>query len=222
MGLKILDKSAILSLEPPFIVHTVSDFVVVEYTSGDEIRFIERGKKIKISLEEFFKVWTGNTLVAESVERSKEPGYKINFRKEIFHNLRKIATLLILLFLDAFAFIINESYSHMGIVLLQLISFTGVYIGYQLVLKQLHIQSDYADKLCSLFKYSDCNSVLESDASKFLGLIGWSEIGLGYFVSNVVILSFLPFFIPSLLLINIFCLPYSFWSIWYQKFRAKQ
>ncbi len=98
----------------------------------------------------------------------------------------------------------------------------GAYIGYLLVLKQLHIQSNYADKLCSLFKYNDCNNILESDAAKFFGVIGWSEVGLGYFISNLIILCFLPSCIPYLLLINIFCLPYSFWSIWYQKFKAKQ
>jgi len=129
---------------------------------------------------------------------------------------------LLLFFLFAFAFISNRSYLHLEIILLMILSLGGIYISYLLVLKQLHIQSNYADKLCSLFKYNDCNNILESDAAKFFGVIGWSEVGLGYFISNLIILCFLPSFIPCLLLINIFCLPYSFWSIWYQKFKAKQ
>lgn len=222
VGIKISDKNDIRSLDPPFIVHTGNDFGVVEKITNDKILFIERNRKIKITLDEFYKMWTGNTLIAETDRTSKEPDYEIHFREELFQNLRKIAIFFILLFILAFAFINNRNFDEMGVVLLLLINFVGVYIGYLLVLKQLHIQSDYADKLCSLFKYSDCNSILESDSSKFMGVIEWSEIGLGYFISNIIILSLLPSLIPCMIFINIFCLPFTFWSIWYQKFKAKQ
>ncbi|MCD7930766.1 MAG: vitamin K epoxide reductase family protein [Tannerellaceae bacterium] len=86
----------------------------------------------------------------------------------------------------------------------------------------MHIQSEYADKICSLFKQSDCNDVLGSEASKLFGLIGWSEIGLGYFISNIMILLFLPQLLSYLAIINVCALPYSFWSVWYQKVKAKQ
>ena len=86
----------------------------------------------------------------------------------------------------------------------------------------MHIHSQYADKICTLFSQSDCNNVLESDAAKLWGIFGWSEIGLGYFTANVLLISFLPQAIPLLALINILTLPYSFWSIWYQKVKARQ
>jgi protein-disulfide isomerase len=63
---------------------------------------------------------------------------------------------------------------------------------------------------------------LESDAAKLGGVIGWSEIGLGYFITNTFIITCLPAYLPYLAIINIISLPYSFWSIWYQKFKAKQ
>ena len=221
-GIKISDKNEIRSIEPPFIAHIGNDFAIVEKIDKDDIQFIEGNKRIKIALVEFLKMWTGYALIAEPDKTSKEPDYEIHFRKELFHNLRKMAILSILVFLFAFAFITDKSYLHPGVVLLLIINSIGIYIGYLLVLKQLHIQSNYADKLCSLFKYNDCNNILESDAAKFFGVIGWSEVGLGYFISNLIILCFLPLCIPCLLLINILCLPYSFWSIWYQKFKAKQ
>lgn len=86
----------------------------------------------------------------------------------------------------------------------------------------MHIQSEYADKICSLFKKGDCNDILESEAAKLGGGIGWSEVGLGYFLANMLILFFMPSLLPYLVLINICALPYSFWSVWYQKFKAKQ
>ena len=222
VGIKISDKNEIRSIQPPFIAHTGNDFAVVETIDKDNIRFVEGNKRIKIPLDEFIKIWTGYALIAEPCKTSKEPDYEIHSRKELFHNLRKVTILIILAFLFAFAFISNKSYLYSGVVLLMIINAVGIYISYLLILKQLHIQSNYADRLCSLFKYNDCNNILESDAAKLFGVIGWSEVGLGYFISNLIILCFLPLFIPCLLLINILCLPYSFWSIWYQKFKAKQ
>lgn len=89
-------------------------------------------------------------------------------------------------------------------------------------MKQLNIQNSYVDKICSLFRKSDCNNILSSSAAKFIGLIGWSEVGLGYFASNLFIILFTPSLVYYSALINIISLPYTFWSIWYQKFRAKQ
>ena len=220
VGIKISDKNEIRSIDIPFIAHTGNDFAVVETIEKDNIRFIEGNKRIKIPLDEFLKIWTGYALIAEPCKTSKEPGYEGHFRKEIFRKLQKISILFFVFFLFAFAFISNKSYLYSGVVLLMIINAVGIYISYLLILKQLHIQSNYADRLCSLFKYNDCNNILESDAAKLFGVIGWSEVGLGYFISNAVILLFLPFFVSSLLIINILCLPYSFWSIWYQKIKA--
>jgi uncharacterized membrane protein len=202
-GIQITDKNEIRSIEPPFIAHTGNDFAVVDTIDKDNIRFIEGNKRIKIPLDEFLKIWTGYALIAETRKTSKEPGYEGHFQTEIFRKIQNISILTFVFFLFAFALISNKSYLHLETIMLVIISLEGIYIGYLLVLKQLHIQSNYADKLCSLFKYNDCNNILESDASKFFGVIGWSEVGLGYFISNLIILCFLPSFIPCLLLINV-------------------
>jgi len=86
----------------------------------------------------------------------------------------------------------------------------------------MRVQSQYADKICSLFKQKDCNHVLESKAAKLWDIFGWSEIGLGYFSTNFLILLFFPSWVTYIALINILTLPYSFWSVWYQRAKAKQ
>jgi ABC-type bacteriocin/lantibiotic exporters, contain an N-terminal double-glycine peptidase domain len=96
--IKISDKNEIRSIEPPFIAHTGNDFAIVEKIEKDDIWFIEGNKRIKIPLDEFLKMWTGYTLIAEPDKTSKEPDYEIHSRKELFHNLRKIAILSILVF----------------------------------------------------------------------------------------------------------------------------
>lgn len=80
----------------------------------------------------------------------------------------------------------------------------------------------YVNKICSLFlKSSDCNGTLDSQASHFLG-ISWSVFGLGYFLSAILFIALLPQYVIYAETLNIIALPYTAWSVWYQKFRVKQ
>lgn len=67
----------------------------------------------------------------------------------------------------------------------------------------------------------DATLFLEQKASKFFGLFGWSEVGIAYFSVTTLIMLIFPQQIHYLALINGCCLPFTFWSIWYQKFRIK-
>ena len=76
------------------------------------------------------------------------------------------------------------------------INLAGAGVSFLLLLKQGKVQSEYTDKICSLFKQGDCNSVLESDAAKLWGMFSWSEIGLGYFISSLTLVVFYPQWMP--------------------------
>ncbi len=67
-----------------------------------------------------------------------------------------------------------------------------------------------------MFKQGDCNDILQSKAARVWDIIGWSEIGFGYFISNLLLILFFPQYISFLAIINICALPYTIWSIWYQ------
>jgi hypothetical protein len=136
--------------------------------------------------------------------------------------VQKIALIPTLAFILAAAYISHSLFTGLGLNLLLLVNCMGAYISYLLVLKQLRIHSRYADKICSLFSRSDCNNVLGTKASKLFGVFGWSEIGLGYFTANVLLLLFLPDTVSLLVWVNILTLPYTVWSVWYQKAKAKQ
>ena len=58
-------------------------------------------------------------------------------------------------------------------------------------------------------------------ASHFLG-ISWSVFGLGYFLSAILFIALLPQYVIYAETLNIIALPYTAWSVWYQKFRVKQ
>ena len=118
-----------------------------------------------------------------------------------------------------FSFLIlywNFSFSLLGWIILFL-NLIGLGISGILLSHTFNTQSNYVEAICSLFKQYHCNSVLDSKAAKFMGLVHWSEIGTSYFLANMLLLLFAPSLYPWLVWINIIVLPYSFWSVWYQK-----
>jgi len=181
-----------------------------------------QGTNINITIDEFLQTWSGVVLLAEANEHSIEPGYKENLKKEYATTLQKYGLFLTIGVLAILLFIHSRLYENTGWILVFLVNLIGIYVSYLLVQKQLHIHSLYADKICSLFKQSDCNNVLESKAAKLWDIIGWSEIGLGYFISNMLIILLMPEMFSYLAIVNILTLPYTVWSVWYQKFKAKQ
>ena len=239
-GTRITDKEKdLFNIECPFIAHSGGDFVVVYKTpnwllpnvvshGGDleqdsSIHYIRNGKKITLPVKEFIKSWSGIILLAETTPDSIEPEYKEHRKKELFNIAQKTIILLTGILIFGMAYINqNQLFQLFSYSIILLINLIGVYISYLLVLKQMHVHSQYADKICTLFSKSDCNNVLESEAAKLWGVFGWSEIGLGYFAANVLLLLFLPQTVSLLALINIVALPYTFWSVWYQKVKARQ
>ena len=206
-GARIKDKEQnFAEIETPFIAHFGGDFVVVQKVETDNVHLYLKGDKLIISVEMFIEAWSGIALLAESSEKSIEPDYKEHRKIELLNSLKKISLFSSIGFVALLAYIYQSYYINVGVSLLILISLTGMYISWLLLLKQMHFQSQYADKICSLFKQKDCNNVLESKAAKLFEVIGLSEIGLGYFATNVLLLLFYPDLLTSIVLINLLTL----------------
>lgn len=220
-GFKLREKN-ISRLTPPFIAHIGSDFVIVRKIDSKSIDYIWKGEQSHSPIETFNEVWSGVVLVAEPDERSTEPDYKRHRTKEILRIIQK-SILWLLLSAGVLLLCIHQNITHsFGLCALFVTNLAGLYISYLLLLKQSHTESEYADKICSLFHQTDCNNILESDAAKIGGVLSWSEVGLGYFISNITLLICYPSLISYLSIINICALPYTLWSVWYQYKIAKQ
>jgi len=212
----------LFNIELPFIAHTGSDFVVVYKIDNDNVSYFWNGKPITIPVSQFVQTWSGVVLLAEPTPNSKEPAYSENRKKELFTVVQKGVLAIVGVLIFGLAYISQELSTDLGISLLLFVNLTGIYICYLLVLKSVRVHSQYADKICSLFSKRDCNNVLESSAAKLWGVFSWAEIGFGYFIANVLLLLFFPQTVFLVAILNIFTLPYAFWSIWYQKVKARQ
>lgn len=222
-GTKVEDKLVDISnIETPFVAHVGGDFCLVYNVSKKEVEYRIGNIDINVSHKNFCNLWSGVILLVKSGPGSIEPDYRNNYRKSLFNNALKIALALTVLTLITLIVINNQSYRNIGLLLSFLLSSIGAYIGYLLVRKQLNFHSSYGDKICSLFKHTDCNNILESNASKLWGIFSWSTIGMAYFLANLVIILFVPHLIIYYALINLCGLPYTIWSVWYQKFKVRQ
>lgn len=221
-GLKIKNKNELSLLQTPFITKIEKELVVVLELTDSEVFLIWKEREASIPTDEFIRIWDGNILWIKATENSIEPQYKEHRMTALLSTTPKwiLTTAFGIIFL--IGFFINNIYSYWGTSFLLAINLIGAYIGYLLILKQSNIQNKLTKKICSLSKKSNCDNVLSSNAAKLFGIIGWSEIGFGYFISNITILTLCPQLINYLALINICALPYTIWSIWYQKFKVKQ
>ena len=105
--------------------------------------------------------------------------------------------------------------------LLAAVDFAGIFVTWLLLLKSLKVKSRSADRICGVLQEHGCDHVLEQKASTFFGIFSWSEVGITYFSLSTLLLFLFPSQIHNLALINGCCLPFTVWSIWYQKFRIK-
>lgn len=221
-GYRVEDKDELGDLKTPFVAQYNHQLIIVLKLTETDVYYYIDGKEFSISLFEFKDKWSGVILLISDHRNAIEPEYKSNIIKEYYFRLLKLILILSIIIIPILLIISNSWYNDIGMMNLFVLNFLGTYIGYLLILKQVKIHSTSADRICSIFKKSDCNNVLESKAAKLWGIIGWSEVGLGYFLSNLIIISLYPALLSYLALINVCALPYSLWSIWYQKIKIKQ
>ncbi len=223
-ALALPDKAAdIAQLPVPFIARVADSFVIVRQVSPDQVVVNDGdGNNARsMPMPDFLKAWTGVVLMAYPDRSSAEPYYHKHHLFEIAQKAKRWILIAAATFIFAYLFISNGLYAHTSTVILTLIFGAGLYVAYELTLKSLNIHSDTGDSICGLIDRTGCHTVLSTKASKFFGLFGWSEVGLAYFGVSLGCLLVFPQYISYLALINACCCPFSFWSVWYQKYRAK-
>lgn len=219
IGIRITDKDTVDNIETPFIAHIKDDLVIVSSVDDYSVSLIWDRRRLSIPKDSFIELWTGDIIIAEKNANSCEPDYLSHKKVEKVECINNGA-LLLLCFLLFFTLLFKKhSVWHLIALLLYVI---GTYSSFLLVLKQTKVNDDLSDRICSLFIPSaHCGNLLDGEASKFLGAISWSDVGLGYFISGIITILFFPYLYCYAAILNAFALPFTIWSIRYQ-FREKQ
>lgn len=219
-GYFLNDKSEITKITPPFLARTGGGYVIVTDVSPDKVSYLTQGVSETAGIGDFFGAWDGNVFLSYVDDDSKEPSYAVHRRVELFMRLKKWVLMACAAIIFVYLFITDGIYRQVSMVLLTVIDMAGLYFTYLLVQKSLNISNSAADKVCGVLQAGGCDSILSLKASKFFGLFGWSEVGFSYFSVSLFTMLLFPEMLPWLALCNLCCLPFTFWSIWYQRFRA--
>lgn len=224
-ALRLSDKADLARLPCPFIVQDDKGFAIVTRIDGKEgrlsVSLIRDGKEENVAFDVFTESCTGVVLLVSADRSSREPDYT----RHHFHDLVEKGKFWILaicaLFLGVSGFILSGLWTHVSTVLLTMVNGAGIFVTWLLLLKTLKVKSRSADRICGVLQEHGCDHVLEQKASTFFGIFSWSEVGITYFSLSTLIMFVFPDQLHYLAFINGCCLPFTLWSIWYQKFRLR-
>lgn len=220
-GVRISDKSEIRKLGVPFLAQTPEGFVIVTAVGDDRVSYVTQGVAETVPYNAFVDAWTGVALLAYPDADAGEPDYRAHADIEMVKRSKVWVLWGCVAALFLYLFISNGIYRHVSTVILTLLNIAGLGATYLLLLKSQKVHSRFADRVCGVVEEGGCDDVLETKASSFFGIFSWSEVGFAYFSVSLLALLVFPGDIGYLGAINICCLPFSFWSVWYQKTRAK-
>ena len=218
---QIADKLEIDRLDTPFMAQGNQKFVIVTSVTPDSVTYLTETGSVVSTRDNFFRRWNGVVLMAYPDENSIEPDYAAHRRAMIIDAAKKWILIASAAIIALYLFISSGLYADWSDVALLATNGAGLYVSYLLMLKTLNIKSRSADRACGFIETHGCDHVLSSAMSSFMGIFKWSEVGLAYFSISLMTLLVFPEYTNYLAFLNLFCLPYSFWSVWYQKTRAK-
>lgn len=220
-GVSIADKDELSALTPPFLADTPGGFVIVTSVGPGQVGYISWGEAETVDAADFKRAWNGVALLAYPDEHSVEPGYDGHAFLQFIDRAKKWALWALAAAIFAYFFVTNGIYRHWSTVALAAFDLLGLWLTAMLMQKTLKIKSKAADHVCGILQAGGCDSILELKASSFFGIFKWSEVGFAYFSVSLAALLAFPGSVGALALCNVCCLPFTVWSIWYQKFRAK-
>lgn len=220
-GYRIDDKSEIAKLSTPFIAPIDNKFVIVSKISDTALEYCTAGVPEQIAIDEFTDAWSGVAFTATVNPKSCEPQYLKHRLANVMTQLRNAGIWIIGLILFTWFFATRGDLHNWGTIALAAVDLFGLWLSFMLVSKDLGIKSKRSDAVCNVLQPGGCDSITKSDAAVFFGIFHWSEVGLTYFTVGLATLLLFPHMTGWLAAINLCALPYTVWSISYQKFKAK-
>ncbi len=214
-------KDALDAFTTPFLIDTPDGFLIILKKSGQNVSYISDQKVFTVPVTDIIDSWNGVALLVETDSDSIEPEYTRHHIAEIAKSVKYYLLISLAVVLAGSAMWQTHLYSHWAAWLVFVFDCAGIVLSWMLVQKSLGIHNAAAEAVCSVLEEGGCDELARSEASSFMGIFKWSEVGVAYFSVSLLAMLLFPQTIPALAAINILCLPYTIWSITYQKFKAK-
>ena len=201
-------------------------FALVKSIKDDAIEWIHTKEGFKREkTEDFLKKWDGVVLMAETNSYSGEKNFAENHKKELISNLR-LPILFIGLALLLLSLFYNNFSSNWHYNALLLTKFAGAILSSLLLWQSIDKNNPFIKSLCTPSSSGKggigCNEILNSNSAQLTSWLSWSEVGFFYFAGGFIALLINPASMFLLWVLGATALLYTFWSIYYQAFVAKQ
>ncbi len=233
-----MDVGKIDELPTPFIAQTIdreNPLAIVKAVTDTTVQFYHKSfnKLILVAKKDFLKLWNGVYLIAEPAAHSGEAAYKVNKRKGVIKTIVPITAIFAVAILSFIVLgiglngstIINNNISSTGIYLQYVILLAGVVVTALLLWYEIDNSHPLLQKVCTGIAKGNCNAILSGKHSKLFSWLSWSEVGFFYFSGTLLLLLAAGTAANVFALIgwlNVFALPYTVFSIYYQWRVAKQ
>lgn len=202
----------------PFIAHLRDNggrFILVRSIGNGQVRYsdeiIHDGL---MSEEDFLERWDGVAQHAEVNEQSGQKDYVSAMIGEILKSMVIPFVISIVLFLISLRGYQMSWPIHRWLMIATKLS--GVTVTILLLMQMLDSKNGFVNKICGLGGNSECSGLINSKASKITSWLSWSEIGFLYFSGTALAILVVENPMEILAWINLFCLPYTVYSISYQ------
>lgn len=212
---------ALAALPAPFLADTADGFAIVTKVADGKVNYISQHKPFTVPASEMLDGWNGIALIASADASAIEPDYMRHHVGEIAVSVKKWILAALCVILPVAAMWASGLYAHWAAWAAAILDCAGIWLSWMLVQKSLGIHNATAESVCSALEAGGCDEIARSEAASFMGIFKWSEVGLAYFSISLLAMLLFPAALPALAAINILCLPYTVWSITYQKFKAK-
>ena len=227
IALNATEEELRFDLPKPILVHIKPNdgmFLLLEKIDEEYAYIInERSQLEKQPKKDFFEIWTGKAMVFD-VENIKRNKTSIIDKLNLFLNKIKQPFIILSFILILIFFLIKQERSFIN--LLYLIEFSiGISFSVLLLMEYFDNNNPFVKKFCisKNNKKVNCGSILNSKDAYFMNLFSWSDIGFIYFSIFFLLGLIFPenISIPFSILGFTLAFPYVFYSIYYQKFIAK-
>lgn len=201
-GAYVVNKHDWDDLPLPFLAHL----------NGQQAKLVIVRKGDKAALGEGGKLqdWHGIGVFAEKPVNWKNEEVDHYVQQQQKKNRFRILSITLLLISSVL--VLYPSF-HATSLLLLLSGFAGLALSVMIVQKELGFRNVVTEKLCSLQGDEGCDAVISSKGSKIGGSFNWSDAGIIYFASYILLLLSNH---PLLPVFSAMAIPFIFFSLYYQ------
>lgn len=218
---RLADKAQAESLPVPYLAQYGDTFVVVTDSTPGQLGLADGERTATLTRSAFDRKFTGVVLLAYPEASSREPDYERHRFIDAACAAKRWILAACVVFMAVYFIVVHGLWRSPALIAVLAIDSLGLYASYLLILKSVGIETQAGDSICGIIERTGCHSVLNTAGAKFFGIFGWSEVGFGYFGVSIACLLLFPQYVGYLALANACAALFSFWSIWYQKYRAK-